>query len=62
MNNCDHEDYDVEDVEVYDGYGSMYTSPYVTRQLATCKACGAETTYWERDGDEDGEWLIPVWN
>lgn len=61
VGDCDHEEYDVEDVEVYGNYGSMATSPYVTRQLATCTVCGAETTDWVRDGDEDGEWLVPDW-
>jgi hypothetical protein len=58
---CDHDDYETETVEVYT-YGAGYQTPYRDATLARCLKCGAETTNWELDGDEDGEHLIPEWN
>jgi hypothetical protein len=64
---CEHEDWDVEEVETYVYGASVETGPYRTEERAVCLACGAVATGWELDEEMDDDGYVlrtryPVWD
>lgn len=48
---CEHLRVEFNRAEPDLGYSAYYM----------CLDCDETTTEWERDGDEDGEWIVPIW-